>query len=94
VVVSAERLGWEAPQPVLDLRPPPVRDRIARRHVAALPMFGTPSRTLLQLHHLANPVLSCDGTGCVTRIPYSLLTDRGSLAADVERWRRRLVKSR
>jgi hypothetical protein len=93
VTVSAARLGWRVPAEVTALRPSPGRDRIARRYIDAVPLFSTPSRSLLQLHHLANPVLTCDGGGWVSRIPYSMLTDRGNLAADLERARRRITRS-
>lgn len=93
VTTSAERLGWEPPPVVTALRPSAGRDGIARRYLGAVPMFPMPSRNLLQLHHLANPLLTCDGAGCVSRIPYSMLTDRGNLTADLERARRRIGRS-
>ena len=81
--------------PVLaSLRPAAARDAIAWRYVDRVPRFAFPTRAMLQLHHLANPLLSCDGPSWVTKVPYALLTDRGNLAADVERLRRRLTGAR
>jgi hypothetical protein len=90
LAVSAKRLQWQVSPLLASLRPSDLRDAVALRYVDRLPFFGVPTRAALQLHHFANPLLTCDGPRWVGRLPYALLTDRGNLAADLERLRRRL----
>lgn len=92
--VSSEHLGWRLNGEVEALRPSALRDAAARRYLAGLSHFALSSRAAMQLHHFANPLLTCDGSAWLTRVPYSLLTDRGNLAGDVERLRRRWSRIR
>jgi hypothetical protein len=90
LAVSAERLQWQTSPLFASLNSRRLGDFVARRYIDGLPHFGFPTRTAFQLHHFANPLLTCDGPRWVGRLPYALLTDRGRLAANLERLRRRL----
>lgn len=91
IIASAAHLGWRPAAEFEALRPSALRDAAARRYLSGLPLYTSASRAALQLHHFANPLLTCDGAGWPARLPYSLLTDRGHLAGDIERVRRRVA---
>jgi hypothetical protein len=89
ILASADRLGWQPPDELRTLRPSALRDTLARRYLAAMPMAGPPGARLMQVGKVAAPLISVSGAGWLVALPMSL-TDRPLASAAVNARLRKL----